>query len=95
MPTEKGLVFETEETDNRGNNIAISQLDESEILKTRNFYYDKAEKYMSSVINILKSSPDDYPLFFQHAGISPAEDQVIRRNNNNKKTLGRIKGEKK
>lgn len=87
LPTERGLIFETEIANAYNSNVTVSVIAEKEMEKTRRYFSLTAEQYMSNVINTLKTYKEDYPIFFEFSGENPPEDDIVRRNNDNKKTF--------
>ena len=83
MPTDKGLIFQS------ANAIRVSEeqyapVPAAELERVRKEYTQKAERYMSSVIDTLKKYPTDYPAYFTFAGNNAPLSKHTRRNNTNK-----------
>jgi len=84
MPTDKGLIFQS------ANAIRISEeqyapVPAEELERVRKEYAQKAERYISSVIDTLKAHSTDYPAYIAFAGNNAPQTKHIRRDNTNKK----------
>jgi len=84
MPTDRGLIFQTAIA-NRISEVQYSPVPSQELERIRKEYTNKAERYMSSVIDILKRDSRDYPAYFAFAGDNAPPSKHIRRDNTNKK----------
>lgn len=84
LPTEKGLIFETTLT---REGTKQEQVDTKELIKTSAFYNEKAEAYLSNVINFLNENKNQYPLYKEFCGENNPARKIITRDNTNKKTF--------
>lgn len=82
MPTEKGLLFESASMDG----VSESPVSRAQMAETRERFAQKAERYLSAALDIVKSAPEMYPNYAGFAGDSPI-DGVFRRDNTDKKTF--------
>lgn len=82
LPTDKGLIFESSSIEG----VQTAPVYRAQVLETRAQFADKAEKYISAAINIIKLHKEDYPNYFLHAPDDPT-DGIIRRDNTNRKTF--------
>ncbi len=82
MPTEKGLVFETQNMDG----VELNPVDADRLLQTRAQFAAKADRYLEAAIHVMERTPADYAAYFAFAGNSPA-DGVIHIDNTNRKTF--------
>ncbi len=84
MPTDRGLIFQTAVA-TRDSEVQYAPVAAEELERIRREYTQKAERYMSSVIDILKKHSADYPAYIAFAGNNAPQSKHIRRDNNNKK----------
>jgi hypothetical protein len=84
MPTDRGLIFQTA-VSTRDSEVQYSPVPAEELQRIRKEYTQKAERYMSSVIDALKRNQSDYPAYFAFAGNNAPPSKQIRRDNTNKK----------
>lgn len=82
LPTEKGLVFES----NFADNVEVKPIEAEQLKETQIQFARKAESYLDSAIHIINENKADYPLYTAFAGNSPA-DGVIHIDNTNHKTF--------
>lgn len=82
LPTEKGLLFES----NSADNVEIKPVDSEQLEDTRHQFSAKAELYLASAINTIKEHISDHGNYTSFAGESPA-DGVIHIDNTNHKTF--------
>jgi len=83
MPTDRGLIFQTAIA-NRISEVQYSPVSTEELERIRKEYTQKAERYMSSVIDTLKKYPTEYSTYFAFAGNNAPPSKHIRRDNTNK-----------
>ncbi len=83
MPTEKGLVFESQSAGGESN-VELMPVERVQLAETRNRFGQKSERYLASAINYIKDNISDYPEYADFAGDSPA-DGVTRFDNKGKK----------
>jgi len=84
MPTDRGLIFQTAIA-NRISEVQYAPVPPEELERVRKEYTQKAERYMSSVIDTLKRYPTDYPDYFAFAGNNAPPSKHIRRDNTNRR----------
>ncbi|MCL2303694.1 MAG: hypothetical protein FWC37_10655 [Lentimicrobiaceae bacterium] len=84
MPTDRGLIFQTAIA-NRISEVQYSPVSPQELERIRKEYTNKAERYMSSVVETLKRHSADYTAYFTFAGNNAPPSKHIRRDNTNKK----------
>lgn len=84
LPTDKGLIFETSSNDS---SLQFERIGKSDMKSTQNYFSAKAEQYISSAIEIMKNNKDDYPAFVNFAGEDTPSDEIVRRDNTDKKTV--------
>jgi hypothetical protein len=84
MPTDRGLIFQTAIA-NRISEVQYSPVSPEELERIRKEYTQKAERYMSSVIDTLKKHSGDYPVYLAFAGDNAPPTKIIRRDNTNKR----------
>ena len=84
MPTDRGLIFQTAIA-NRISEVQYAPVPAEELERIRREYTQKAERYMSSLIDTLKRYPEDYPAYFAFAGNNAPLQKHIRRDNTNKR----------
>lgn len=80
MPTEKGLVFESDDMEG----VTVSPVDRAQLAETRLRFAQKADRYLSAALNIITSNADDYENYTDFADDSP-EDGIIRIDNTDRK----------
>jgi hypothetical protein len=84
MPTDRGLIFQTAIA-NRTSAVQYSPVPPQELEHIRKGYTNKAERYMSSVVDTLKRYSADYTAYFTFAGDNAPPSKHIRRDNTNKR----------
>jgi hypothetical protein len=84
MPTDRGLIFQTTIA-NKISEVQYAPVPPQELERIRKEYTQKAERYMSSVIDTLKKYPEDYPAYMAFAGKNAPTTKHIRRDNSNKR----------
>lgn len=84
LPTDKGLIFETSSNDS---SFMFERVGKLEMKSTQNYFSSKAEQYISSAIEIMKNNKTDYPAFITFAGEDIPSDEIVRRDNTDKKTV--------
>ena len=84
MPTDRGLIFQTAIA-NRMSEVQYAPVSPEELERIRREYTQKAERYMSGVVDTLKKSPQEYPAYITFAGSNAPTNKQIRRDNTNKR----------
>lgn len=86
LPTEKGLVFESQ-SDSGSSNAGTSEnvLPAEELERVRREYEQKAERHISAVIAALQASIADYPNYRSFATDDAPRSEVFRRDNRHRK----------
>jgi len=84
MPTDRGLIFQTSKA-NRISEVQYAPVPPEELERIHKEYTQKAERYLSSVIDTLKKYPEDYPAYIAFAGNNAPQTKHVRRDNTNKK----------
>ncbi|MCL2289837.1 MAG: hypothetical protein FWC34_03925 [Bacteroidetes bacterium] len=81
------ILYAIESTDiaNRISEVQYSPVPPQELERIRKEYTNKAERYMSSVVETLKRYSADYTAYFTFAGDNAPPSKHIRRDNTNKK----------
>lgn len=80
--TDRGLIFESFE-----DGVKRSQVVDKELYRSIEKNKVIADKYMTKCLLYLKQNISEYPLFAEHIGITKDVDNIVRRNNDNKKTF--------
>ena len=81
LPTEKGLVFETQNNDG----FRREPVDEHNVMRTADYYNRWSERYMAQIIDHLKKNINEYPEFVGGNDYPTSDD--VNRNNYNKHTF--------
>lgn len=87
LPTEKGLLFESQSDSGGSSSSGTSEnvLPAEELERVRREYEQKSERYMAAVIAALQASIADYPNYRSFATDDAPRSEVFRRDNRHRK----------